>query len=230
MCVGLSIMTVLTVASSGTTLAQNDNTIRLTRLNHLSVEHLEGDLAKEVQTEILSRIVDPEELIRTREQFKRSEFLDTAWADVERSNELWRTDQRYKAQYNWLRSTILHWNTDASFASLINLGTSMDEIGNLDGAMIAYGAVLALPTPMFRQSNYLNVEDYRHSACLALSDLTLEACNYHASLVYIDLAIGTYRADNSCGLFYRAHILMLHDRIKAIKQAEILRAKVEWAK
>lgn len=221
-------MTVLAITNLSPALAQDNEKMRLARLSHRNVGHLEYDIGKAHQTDMLARISDPEDLARYREEFNRSEVLDSAWAGVEIGNDLWRGGQRNNAQWCWLRTAISHWNTDASFASIMNLGTTMVEMGNLDTAMLAYASVLALPTPQHRESFSRNIENFRHAACLALSDLNLGRANYRASLKYVELAISPHSADHDCGVYYFSQLRSLEERAEVIKQAKRTHAQVEW--
>ena len=221
-------MIVLAFATFSPALAQDNEKMRLARLSHRTQEYLEYDTGKAHHTEMLARISDPEELTRYREEFNRSELLDSAWAGVEIGNDLWKLGQRNTAQWCWLRTAISHGNTDASFASIMNLGTTMVEMGNLDAAMLAYASVLAFPTPQHRESFSRNIEIYRHAACLALSDLNLGRVNYNASLKYVELAISTHGADTDCGVYYFSQLRGLQERVEAIKQAKRMHAQVEW--
>jgi hypothetical protein len=216
------------VASSGSVLAQEVVIMRLARHNHLSVDNLNGDLEKEVTSDLLSRITDPEKRTEYLMEAKRPELLDLAWAGVENGNDLWRDGHKIEAQWCWIRTALSYLDTDASFASIMNLATTLVETENFRGATYAYSAVLALPNPKFRASFSRNIEDFRHSACLALSELNLERGNYNASLKYMALAISTYRTDTSCGVYFFSHLHSLEERLTAIEEAKRTQAQVEW--
>lgn len=221
-------MILLAALACCSALAQDEESIKLARLHPLPVEYLEFDIWKAIDTEIEAKITNPKELKRFQEKNKRSELLDSAWEGVEMGNGLWKEGKKINARWCWLRTAIVYWNTDASFASIMNIGNTSIDTGNPDGAMLAFTAMLALPSPQHRVSRSKDIENFRHSACLALCDLNLEQGNYDESLRYVKLATWTYGPDSNCGTWYVSILQDLFKRTKVIDEAKRLHAQVEW--
>jgi hypothetical protein len=184
---------------------------------------LEEDLFAIVAVEIGKQAAARE----TLEVPTRSEVLNIAWTAHSKANELWCAGKQNESRQMWLSNAWNYSNTDAGFASLINLGVTLHRQGCQREAALAFTAVLLLPTPNQQCSFIGYIDELQHNACLALSDIYLQQQNYSSSIEILTLAARCFQPDSRCGVCFASGIYRVEHRISTIEGA--LRSKTRVA-
>jgi tetratricopeptide (TPR) repeat protein len=123
----------------------------------------------------------------------RTPLLNEAWTALQAGNIQWEKGEKTDALAQWELVVKKYANTDAALAALWNMGSGYRAMGIADASIQAYKALLDFPDPALKEREVIpGYPNHKHHACLALSDMFLEAGDLGSALVYADLALDVH--------------------------------------
>ena len=146
----------------------------------------------------------------------RSDYTMAAWSAVENANSKWKSKQYRGAIDAWWSTAQNFRDTDAALAALENIANAEAVLGNKEGSVHAWEMTLLLPEPIFVDGG-LNLLNYRHDACVALSQYHESQQNLPMAERFLWQALSQDTVKGTCGVCTSSIIMDLDDRLKALQ-------------
>ena len=146
----------------------------------------------------------------------RSDYTMAAWSAVENANSKWKSKQYHGAIDDWWSAAQKFRDTEAALAALDNIANAETALGNKEGSVHAWEMTLLLPEPIFVDGG-LNLMNYRHDACVALSQYHETQQNLAMAERFLSQALSQDRVKGTCGVCTSSVILDLDNRLKALQ-------------
>jgi hypothetical protein len=133
----------------------------------------------------------------------------------------WSKGRPDAAMREWTKVAARYGRSEWAFPALDNIGRLASSLGDRKRAIDAFTKLVDIPTSKpKRVLHTLEYRDnYKHHACVALSDLYLEQRDPTLALKYAEMARDDYPIWSPCGTFNFTVRCELDDRIGAIKSA-----------
>lgn len=145
----------------------------------------------------------------------RSDYLSEAWRSVDSANAQWKEKRSRLAIAKWIAVAQQFRDTDAALAALDNAARAEMSLKNASEAASIRAIILLLPTPQ-EFDNQSDVNNFRHAACIALSEYYESCQEYALAERFLAQALSVDTMSVTCGVFgfgleieYRKRLTML---------------------
>ena len=151
----------------------------------------------------------------------RTPALNVAWAALQSGNRQWVGGHEEAAIAQWSEIAKKYRGSDAAQAAWSHLGQVARYRGDIAGSTKAYKSLLETLDPpkhasMFPFFDYAN---YKHKACIELSDMSIESHDLRGALKYATLARDEHTFSAMCGTAAFGTDWEIRTRIESLHQA-----------
>jgi hypothetical protein len=159
----------------------------------------------------------------------RTPVSNSAWEALEIGNRQWEAGEKADALATWETVGRTFEGSDAALAALSHLGQAARLRGDNRAAIIAYTSLIACSDPPKRESRWgwFDYSNYKHNACIELSDMYILSDDSAAALKYADLARNVHQFSDMCGTAVISEEWAIQERIKSLRQAIALKRSVQ---
>lgn len=146
---------------------------------------------------------------------------DPAWEALESGNQLWKNGKHASAMSMWTLVAQIHVGTEAALAAQSSLAQAARNRGDILGAISAYNSLIAHPDPPISRGGFGMIvrSDYKHRACIELSDLYVESGDLYRALDSGNLALNVHIDSGTCGVSFFSLYLAIEERAGLLRQA-----------
>jgi len=124
-----------------------------------------------------------------------------AWNALKLGNVEWEKRNHSNAIKQWETVATKYGECEVALAALSNIGKVIRAAGDRRAAIQAYKRLVAWPEPPTDESVWGSLySNYKHDACIEISEMFLESQNLPSALKYANLALHTHPFSGWCGV------------------------------
>lgn len=146
----------------------------------------------------------------------RNDYTSRAWEAVDAAKLHWERKRYRGAIDEWWQVAADYRDTEAALAALDNVARGAIELGDQETAVHAWQLLLLLPEVTHIDGGF-NLMNYRHDACVKLSEYYESRGHFAMAERFVSQAIHQDPIRDTCGVYAISVIMNLENRLTTLR-------------